>query len=122
MGSTGGPTEYVGPAIITVNGSGIVGTGSATSDFEAKIWNGTAFNNFTGTSDANGDYTITPTFDEDTKHYVTVIQNTTATVFVMSSAATWIVYTRTIKDSATVDDSISFRVFISIEDATMGDA
>jgi hypothetical protein len=120
--STGGPTEYVGPAIIAVNGSGIVGTGSALADFEAKIWNGTAFNNFTATSDGSGDYTIIPTFDKDTKHYVTVIQNSTDSVFVMSAAATWIVYTRTIKDSATVDDSISFRAFITIEDGARGDA
>jgi len=113
-------SEYVGPAIVDVNGSGIVGRGNATSDFEAKIWNGTAFNNFTATSDANGDFTIPVTFDADT-NYVAVIQNTTNNVFVLSSAATWIVYTRSMEDSATIDDSIGFKITRTTEDSVTVD-
>ena len=57
-----GGSEYVGPAITNVTGTYVVGRGNANAvpaaTVEAKIWNGTAFNNFTSTIDANGDFEI----------------------------------------------------------------
>jgi len=106
-------SEYVGPSITQFNSTHVIGRGNATSTFEAKIWNGTQFNSFTTTSDVNGDYVIPVIFDAP-DNFVTVIQNTTNTVFVMSPAAAVIFYKRTMEDSAAVDDEISFFKFTTV--------
>jgi len=82
-GSQGPPTEYVGPAIILPNQSHIVGTAAANANVTAKIWNGAAFNTFGIQADANGDFEIPVTYSPGT-NYITVIQNTTNSIVVMS--------------------------------------
>jgi len=120
----GAPIPFVGPAITVANTTGVIGTAAAGADIEAKIWNGTHFNSFTTTADGvTGDYALSVTYYPGA-NYITVIQNTTGdTESVMSSAALWTLHAKSTEDdSASTDDSISFKVFISIEDGLRGDS
>jgi len=114
-------SEYVGPAITDINGTHVIGRGAVGATVNATISSISPLTSFTDTVDVNGDFAIPVDFIEET-NYVTVIQNTTALVFVMSSAATWIVHTRTMEESVAIDDSFSKKVFISIEDGITGDS
>src|SRR3989304_8318043 len=122
-----------------MNVTHIVGRGSATgADVKAMIWNGTKFNNFTASVNGNGDFEISVNYSPNA-NYITIIQNNTAdTISVMSSAAAAIYYKKSIEDtigvddviiigkktedSATINDSISFRVFIKLTDGTRVDS
>jgi len=119
-GAQGPPTEFVGPAIISANQSHVVGTAAAGADIEANIWDGTLFNIFSGTADGvTGDFELSVSYSPGA-NYITVIQNTTGdTVSVMSSAATWIMHTRSIEDSVTADDQIFAKAKMKLEDTTI---
>jgi len=122
IGGYGG-SQFVGPAITSTNSSYVVGrgaTGAPDPWVEAKIWNGTAFNNFTSTVDANGDFAINVSYSPGA-NYITVIQNTTNSIFVMSSAATWIMHALSMEDSATADDQIFAKAKMNLEDSATVD-
>jgi hypothetical protein len=131
-----GGTEFVGPAITSINPSLVIGTATALATVNATIQTpdfGTA--EYEGTADANGDFAIAVSFLSKT-NFITVIQNTTDTNSVMSSASGHLLYRVSIVDSVSADDDIikigiimkpdgigvsddiSFKAFIALVDGT----
>src|SRR3989304_6265532 len=97
-------SEFVGPAITSTTTTNVIGRAGASLWVNATIVYNGVFTTFESQSDANGDFQIPITITGVGEHYITVIQNTTNTIFVMSSAATAIIYVKKITDSAFVQD------------------
>jgi len=107
-GALGDPSEFVGPAILKINGTHINGTAAASADIDIRIKHNGAFTIFTGTSDPiTGDWAIGVSYSVG-DNFIAIMQNTTSdTVAVLSSAATGIMFVRTMEDSVTIDETIS---------------
>jgi len=112
----GSPTEFVGPAITTYNGTHLIGTGTAFANVNATIQNGVGpTDSFSyGIVDSNGNFNLTLTVSDGT-NYITVIHNTTDTNHIMSPAATHILHKRTMTELVTTEDDI-FQIGMRVGD------
>jgi hypothetical protein len=85
----GAETKFIGPAITSVTSTNVVGTATASADIDVVVTNstGTAATIFSGTAEADGDFSVSVMYYAGT-NYVTVIQETGGgTIRVTGSAA-----------------------------------
>src|SRR3990172_2577357 len=113
-------SEFVGPAIHQLNRTHVIGKSGASLWVNATILNNGVFTTFNAQAAADGDFEIPVTFQEGI-NYVTVIQNTTNTIFVMSSPAAAIYYKKSINDSVSVQDYITLVMQVSDDMGTADD-